>query len=73
MYDRLKVTYKETIRIMETKIYMLLYDYEIFSMRDEQPISLILHHFANIINGFTSLNRHLKDSKKVKKNLAFTS
>ena len=51
----------------ETKINMLLHDYELFKMKEEEHITSMLDRFSAIMNGLASLGRHMDDSKKVKK------
>lgn len=53
----LEVTYEGNDQAKETKINMLLDDYELFSMKENKSISNILDQFATIINGLASLRK----------------
>ena len=46
---------------------MLLHDYELFSMKEEELVISMLDRFDEIINGLASFGRHMDDSEKVKK------
>ena len=63
----MKVTHEETTQVKEIKINMLLYDYELFTMKDEESIPNMLDRFAEIANGLASLGKPISSSDKVKK------
>ncbi|KAJ8768804.1 hypothetical protein K2173_023708 [Erythroxylum novogranatense] len=67
MWERLRITHEGTNQVRETKINMLLHDYEMFVMKDGESISTMLDRFAEIINGLGNLGKHMTDSEKVKK------
>ncbi|KAJ8775053.1 hypothetical protein K2173_020057 [Erythroxylum novogranatense] len=67
MWERLRITHEGTNQVRETKINMLLHDYEMFVMKEGESISTMLDRFAEIINGLGNLGKHMTDSEKVKK------
>ena len=67
MWDRLRVTYEGTNQVRETKINMLLHEYEMFTMKDGESINAMLDRFGEIINGLSSLGKATSDSEQVKK------
>ena len=62
MWERLEVTHEGTTQVKETKINMLLHDYELFKMKEGEPITSMLDRFSAIMNGLASLGRHMDDS-----------
>ncbi|GAV91165.1 DUF4219 domain-containing protein/UBN2 domain-containing protein [Cephalotus follicularis] len=57
MWDRLQVTYEGTNQVKHAKINMLVREYEMFSMKENENISSIFVRFTNIINSLQSLNK----------------
>ncbi|GAV84135.1 UBN2 domain-containing protein, partial [Cephalotus follicularis] len=57
MWDRLEVTYEGTNQVKEAKINMLVREYEMFSMKENENISGMFFRFTNIINSLQSLNK----------------
>ena len=58
----LEVTHEGTTQVMESKINMLLHDYELFTMRDDENINIMLDRFAKIINSLASFGRPIASS-----------
>ncbi|GAV79276.1 LOW QUALITY PROTEIN: UBN2 domain-containing protein, partial [Cephalotus follicularis] len=56
MWDRLEVTYEGTNQVKD-KINMLVREYEMFSMKENENISGMFVRFTNIINSLQSLNK----------------
>ncbi|GAV83913.1 LOW QUALITY PROTEIN: zf-CCHC domain-containing protein/DUF4219 domain-containing protein/UBN2 domain-containing protein, partial [Cephalotus follicularis] len=50
MWDRLEVTYEGTNQVKDAKINMLVREYEMFSMKENENISGMFVRFTNIIN-----------------------
>ncbi|GAV64645.1 UBN2 domain-containing protein [Cephalotus follicularis] len=50
MWDRLEVTYESTNQVKEAKISMLVQDYEMFTMNENEDIKSMFTRFTNIIN-----------------------
>ena len=63
----LKVTHERTTQVKETKINIVLHDYELFSMKEGENITNMLDRFANITNGLASLGIPITSNEKVKK------
>ncbi|GAV76501.1 LOW QUALITY PROTEIN: UBN2 domain-containing protein, partial [Cephalotus follicularis] len=57
MWDRLEVTYEGTNQVKDAKINMLVREYEMFSMKENENISGMFVRFTNIINSLQSLNK----------------
>ncbi|GAV62809.1 UBN2 domain-containing protein, partial [Cephalotus follicularis] len=57
MLDRLEVTYEGTNQVKDAKINMLVREYEMFSMKENENISGMFVRFTNIINSLQSLNK----------------
>ncbi|GAV72469.1 UBN2 domain-containing protein, partial [Cephalotus follicularis] len=63
------VTYKGTNQVKESKISMLVHEYELFLMHDNESISDMFTHFTTIINSLKNLgksypNQELQSKKK---------
>lgn len=67
IWQMLEVTHEGTTQVKETKINMLLHNYELFTMKDGESITNMLDRFAEITNGLASLGRSISSSDKVKK------
>ncbi|KAL6499603.1 hypothetical protein OROGR_027513 [Orobanche gracilis] len=63
----LEITHKGTSQVKETKINMLLHEYELFQMLDDESITTMLDRFSVITNGLASFGKPLSSSEKVKK------
>ncbi|GAV86706.1 UBN2 domain-containing protein, partial [Cephalotus follicularis] len=50
MWDLLEVTYEGTNQVKESKISILVHEYEFFVMHDNESISDMFTHFTTIIN-----------------------
>ncbi|GAV58182.1 UBN2 domain-containing protein [Cephalotus follicularis] len=50
MWDRLEVTYEGRNQVKEAKISMLVHDYEMFYMNENEDIKSMFSRFTNIIN-----------------------
>ncbi|GAV60838.1 UBN2 domain-containing protein, partial [Cephalotus follicularis] len=67
MRDRLEVTYEGTNQVKDAKINMLVREYEMFSMKENENISGMFVRFTNIINSLQSLNKCYTNSEMVRK------
>ncbi|GAV64687.1 UBN2 domain-containing protein, partial [Cephalotus follicularis] len=67
MWDRLEVTYKDTNQVKEAKISMLVHDYEMFIMNENEDIKTMFTRFANITNALQALDRVYSNSEMVRK------
>ncbi|GAV81374.1 UBN2 domain-containing protein [Cephalotus follicularis] len=65
MWDGLEVTYKGTNQVKNAKINMLVREYEMFSMKENENISRMFVRFTDIINSLQSLNKCHSNSEMV--------
>ncbi|GAV73333.1 UBN2 domain-containing protein, partial [Cephalotus follicularis] len=57
MWDLLEVTYEGTNQVKESKISMLVHEYELFMMHDNESISDMFTHFTTIINSLKNVGK----------------
>ncbi|GAV69287.1 UBN2 domain-containing protein, partial [Cephalotus follicularis] len=57
MWDLLEVTYEGTNQVKESKISMLVHEYELFLMHDNESISDMFTRFTTIINSLKNLGK----------------
>ncbi|GAV88006.1 UBN2 domain-containing protein, partial [Cephalotus follicularis] len=69
MWDRLEVTCEGTNQVKEAKISMLVHDYEMFTMNENEDIKSMFSRFTNIINTLQALDKTYSNSEMVRKNL----
>ncbi|GAV59433.1 LOW QUALITY PROTEIN: UBN2 domain-containing protein, partial [Cephalotus follicularis] len=62
MWDKLEVTY-EGKNVKEAKISMLIHDYEMFTMNENEDIKSMFTIFTNIINALQSLDKTYSNSE----------
>ncbi|GAV68791.1 zf-CCHC domain-containing protein/UBN2 domain-containing protein [Cephalotus follicularis] len=67
MWDRLEVTYEGTDRVKEAKINMLVHEYEMFTMHDNEDIKTMFTRFTNITNALQALDKVYTNSEMVRK------
>ncbi|GAV79275.1 UBN2 domain-containing protein [Cephalotus follicularis] len=67
MWDRLEVTYEGTDKVKDAKISMLVHDYELFSMNEDEDIKSMFTRFTNIINALQSLDKTYSNSELTRK------
>ncbi|GAV68055.1 zf-CCHC domain-containing protein/DUF4219 domain-containing protein/UBN2 domain-containing protein [Cephalotus follicularis] len=67
MWDRLELTYEGTNQVKDAKISMLVHDYELFSMNEDEDIKSMFTRFTNIINALQSLDKTYSNSEFVRK------
>ncbi|GAV73621.1 UBN2 domain-containing protein [Cephalotus follicularis] len=67
MWDKLKVTYEGTNQVKEAKIIMLVHDYEMFTMNENEDIKTMFTRFTNITNALQSLDKVYSNSEMVRK------
>jgi hypothetical protein len=54
-WDKLEVTYEGTNQVKESKVSMLVHEYELFKMKNDESISEMFTRLTNIINDLKSL------------------
>ena len=67
IWEMLEVTHVGTTQVKETRINMMLHDYELFTMKEGESITSMLDRFSEITNGLASLGKPIPSSDKVKK------
>ncbi|GAV77117.1 zf-CCHC domain-containing protein/DUF4219 domain-containing protein/UBN2 domain-containing protein, partial [Cephalotus follicularis] len=63
MWDRLEVTYEGTNQVKEAKINMLVHEYEMFTMHDNEDIKTMFTRFTNITNALQALDKIYTNSE----------
>ncbi|GAV71415.1 zf-CCHC domain-containing protein/DUF4219 domain-containing protein/UBN2 domain-containing protein, partial [Cephalotus follicularis] len=71
MWDLLEVTYEGTNQVKESKISMLVHEYELFIMHDNESISDMFTRFTTIINSLKNLGKSYPNQELVRKILRF--
>ncbi|GAV69617.1 LOW QUALITY PROTEIN: zf-CCHC domain-containing protein/DUF4219 domain-containing protein/UBN2 domain-containing protein, partial [Cephalotus follicularis] len=71
MWDLLEVTYEGTNQVKESKISMLVHEYELFIMHDNESISDMFTRFTTIINSLKNLGKSYSNQELVRKILRF--
>ena len=61
------ITHERTNQVKESKINLLVHDYELFFMKDNETIVEMITRFIDIVNGLETLGKTYMESKKVMK------
>ena len=69
IWDRLQVLYEGTDQVKETKINMLIHQYEMFKMLEHENIDEMTARFMHIINQLKALGKRYSNAKMVRKTL----
>ncbi|GAV74029.1 DUF4219 domain-containing protein/UBN2 domain-containing protein [Cephalotus follicularis] len=67
IWDLLAITYEGTNQVKESKISMLVPEYELFLMHDAECISDMLNRFTTIINSLKNLGKSYPNQELVRK------
>ena len=67
IWDRLEVTHEGTNQVKESKINILVHNYELFRMKSKESITDMFTRFTDIVNGLKSLGRSYPNSEQVRK------
>ncbi|XP_070057342.1 uncharacterized protein [Nicotiana tomentosiformis] len=67
MWDKLEVTYEGTNKVKETRINLLVQDYELFQMNDGESVEEIFFRFSKILGDLKSFGRPIKSGEQVRK------
>ncbi|GAV85730.1 UBN2 domain-containing protein, partial [Cephalotus follicularis] len=70
MWDLLEVTYEGTNQVKESKISMLVHEYELFVMYDNECISDMFYRFTTIINSLKNLGKSYPNHELEAKDLS---
>ncbi|KAG0458575.1 hypothetical protein HPP92_023440 [Vanilla planifolia] len=67
IWSKLEVTYEGTSQVKETKINMLVHEYELFRMNSDETIKSMFTRFTNIVNGLSNLGKEFSTGEQVRK------
>nr|XP_016439704.1 PREDICTED: uncharacterized protein LOC107765553 [Nicotiana tabacum] len=67
MWDKLEVTYEGTNKVKETRINLIVRDYELFQMKDGESVEEMFSRFSKILGDLKSLGRPIKSGEQVRK------
>ncbi|GAV67327.1 UBN2 domain-containing protein [Cephalotus follicularis] len=67
MWDRLEVVYEGTNPVKEDTVSMLIHDYEIFIIHENEDIKTMFTRFTNIINSLQTLDKTYTNREMVRK------
>ncbi|GAV91884.1 UBN2 domain-containing protein, partial [Cephalotus follicularis] len=67
MWDLLEVTYEGTNQVKESKISMLVHEYELFMMQNDECISDMFTRFTTITNSLKNLGKSYSNQELVRK------
>lgn len=67
MWNKLKLIYEGTSEVKETKANMLITEYELFRMKNDETISEMFARLSGITNGLKSLGKAYTDTELVRK------
>ncbi|GAV66242.1 UBN2 domain-containing protein [Cephalotus follicularis] len=70
MWDLLEVTYEGTNQVKESKISMLVHEYELFLIHDNECISDMFTRFTTIVNSLKNLGKSYSNQELVRKILS---
>ncbi|GAV75334.1 zf-CCHC domain-containing protein/DUF4219 domain-containing protein/UBN2 domain-containing protein, partial [Cephalotus follicularis] len=71
MWDLLEITYEGTNQVKESKISMLVHEYELFVMHENECICDMFSQFTTIINSLKNLGKSYSNQEFVRKILRF--
>ena len=60
-----EITHEGKNQVKESKINLLVHNYELFSMKENEAIVEMITRFIDIVNGLKVLGKTYKESKKV--------
>ena len=67
IWDKLQVAHEGTNQVKETKINLLIHEYESFSMNDTETIGEMFGRFQKITNTLKNLGERIEQPRQVKK------
>ena len=67
MWDKLELIYEGTLEVKETKANLLITEYEMFRMRNDESISDMFTRLMQLINHLKSLGKMYRDTELVRK------
>ena len=57
IWDKLEITHEGTNQVKETKVNILVHDYELFTMKEDESIKDMCSRFNNIVSTVESLGK----------------
>ncbi|XP_019253868.1 PREDICTED: uncharacterized protein LOC109232557 [Nicotiana attenuata] len=66
-WDKLEVTYEGTNKVKETRINLLVREYELFQMKDGESAEEMFSRFSKILGDLKSFGRTIKSGEQVRK------
>ncbi|XP_028110995.1 uncharacterized protein LOC114309454 [Camellia sinensis] len=69
IWNKLIVTHEGTTQVKESRVSLLVHNYDLFKMKPDENISQMFTHFTDIINSLKSLGKTYTNAKIVKKAL----
>ncbi|XP_070034379.1 uncharacterized protein [Nicotiana tomentosiformis] len=67
MWDTLEVAYEGTDKVKETRINLLVRNYELFQMKDGESVEKMFSRFRKILGDLNSFGRPIKSGEQVRK------
>ncbi|RYR10126.1 hypothetical protein Ahy_B05g078596 [Arachis hypogaea] len=67
IWDKLQITYEGTDHVKESKVFMLVHEWENFKMKDEESIEEALERLSKIFNNLSMLGTKYNDKQIVTK------
>ncbi|XP_075091513.1 uncharacterized protein LOC142171719 [Nicotiana tabacum] len=67
IWDKLEVTYERTSKVKETQINLLVHDYELFHMKEEESIEEMFARFSKIIGDLKAFGKPFSIGDQVQK------
>ncbi|MBM1019732.1 retrotransposon gag domain-containing protein, partial [Escherichia coli] len=67
VWDKLEVTHEGTNQVKESKINLLMHEYEMFSMSIQETISDMFSRFSKIVNSLSGFGKDITVADQVKK------
>nr|XP_016442420.1 PREDICTED: uncharacterized protein LOC107767838 [Nicotiana tabacum] len=64
MWDKLEITYEETNKVKETRINLLVRDYELFQMKDKESVEKLFTRFRKIFGDLKSFGTPIKSGER---------
>ena len=65
--ETIRITHRATNQVKESRVNILVYDYELFSMKDFESIVEMFSRFMVIVNKLEALGKTYTEVKKVMK------
>lgn len=67
IWDKLEITHEGTNQVKESKMNLLVHEYELFKMKEHESISEMFTRFTDILNALKALGRTYDNAEKVRK------